>query len=307
VLFTGTARWSVFAVRYQVPLLVLWCPLVAIVLGRGRRVLAVAVLSLAVALAVNPLINNRSRSLTDPAYPFKSYLAPYLNSFGTADTAAGAAPYESLTEAVAQAPCAQLGLANWVLLEYLLWVGLDHNGWSGRFEDVDVENPSNELVDASFAPCARIRAVGDAYETSDPGTANFRFDGLALSIDVVLSGAIAADAPGFSSDVAGVRMRPGRGWRLAGGAPTLEGSAILYLNSDTARTVVIRIAGGAGAVTAEPDVSTPGADILETATSGNDLDLVVVVEPGTTAIILASTAPTAALDELELRDGASGR
>src|SRR5690606_18229212 len=50
VVFAGTTKWSHYAVRYHLPLLLLWAPLVAIVLARvHRRALGVVVVGLVVA------------------------------------------------------------------------------------------------------------------------------------------------------------------------------------------------------------------------------------------------------------------
>ena len=65
-----------------------------------------------------------------------------------------------MVEAIVASGCKRVGLTNWVLVEYALWAGLQHAGWDGRIEHVDVKNESRVLEDVDFVPCAIVRQTG---------------------------------------------------------------------------------------------------------------------------------------------------
>jgi hypothetical protein len=127
----------------------------------------------------------------------------------------------ALTQALTQSACPRLGIANWVLFEYPMSVALDQAGSRGRVEHIDVTNASRKLAGPNFVPCARVRQVEPSYVTADVGTASLRFGDFAVSIDPQVAGGIAADAHGFTSDLAGVRLRPGTDWALGAAALVL--------------------------------------------------------------------------------------
>jgi hypothetical protein len=170
-------RWSVFAVRYQVPLLVVWSALIAVSFERYRAI--GRAVGLAVLVACLPqLLDNHARSLLHPRYPFPTPLAAY---FQDADDAAKA--YGDVTAAVARSQCQNLGIANRVLGEYPLWAGLRERGWTGRIAHVGVTNESSRLADATFRPCAEVFEVKPDTVSRDPRTLTFPFGKLVLSLD----------------------------------------------------------------------------------------------------------------------------
>ena len=149
-------RWSALAVRYQVPLLVVWSALIAVSFERYRAI--GRAVGLAVLVACLPqLLDNHARSLLHPRYPFPTPLAAY---FQDADDAAKA--YGDVTAAVAQSQCQNLGIANRVLGEYPLWAGLRERGWTGRIAHVGVTNESSRLADVTF-PTLRRGLRGEAW------------------------------------------------------------------------------------------------------------------------------------------------
>ena len=77
LLFCSTMRWSVFAIRYQVPLFVVWSALIAVSFERHRMVGRAVGLSLLVA-CLPQLLDNQARSLLHPRYPFQTPLAAYF-------------------------------------------------------------------------------------------------------------------------------------------------------------------------------------------------------------------------------------
>jgi hypothetical protein len=155
--FSATAQWSVYVSRYQIPLLVLWAPLIAIALDRISRWALRAVVA-ALVLAVTPqLLDNGARPLLHDVERDGSDLGPYF-FFGDDHPAfLGPSEYEAARDAIVESGCERLGIANWVLLEYPLWVGLDNADWNGDIAHVNVDNASSALADGDFQPCALIQ------------------------------------------------------------------------------------------------------------------------------------------------------
>jgi hypothetical protein len=294
LLFTASARWSVFNVRYQVPLLVAWCPLIAIVLGRLPRVAGRLVLIALLIACVPQLLDNGARSLLHPAYDFSSALAPYfapapLIPSGTLSAENRA--YTSLTDAIAQSSCQRVGLANWVLVEYPIWVGVHDNGWTGRIEDVDVTNESGRLEVPNYRPCAWIRQEGSDYVAANDGTVDLHFGSLALAVSAPQAATITTPVPDFASQVHSVRVLPGGGWALeAVAGPTVAQTGSLYLYSGTAQTVrlVVRLATG----TAPPPVSAQDAagNPIPVSSGGGHVELSVQLARGMTYVGLTNGA-----------------
>jgi hypothetical protein len=81
VLFTATAKWSIFAPRYYIPLLVLWSPLIAFALRKCHLMLVRVIAVLLVLTCMPQLVDNYSRSLIHPAFHFTSPLEPYFVFF----------------------------------------------------------------------------------------------------------------------------------------------------------------------------------------------------------------------------------
>jgi hypothetical protein len=242
ILFTATARWSVFQVRYQLPVLVAWCTLIAVALGRFHRYVGRVILVALVVACLPQLLDNSERPLLHPEYTFTSYLQPYFLDGTLQDyQKAAAANYESLTQSVVQSNCSRVGLANWVLVEYPIWAGLQHEHWQGTLDDVDVYNASSTFESTSFHPCAWIREEAAGYVGPD-GTVDLQYGQLALAVDARDAATIRTRVPGFASDVRGVVILPGGGWALADGhAPKLAGESSVYLYSDKKRQVQLRL------------------------------------------------------------------
>jgi hypothetical protein len=178
LLFCSAMRWNVFAVRYQVPLFVVWSALIAVSFERHRNVGRAVGLALLV-VCLPQLLDNYARSLLYPRYPFRSPLAAY---FQDANDAAKA--YEDVTGAVARSPCRDVGIANWVLAEYPLWAGLRDMGWNGRIAHVGVSNESSRLANVNFRPCAQVFEVkSDHAPPTDPRKRAALFGELVLSLD----------------------------------------------------------------------------------------------------------------------------
>lgn len=237
VLFAATARWSPFAARYQIPSLVLWCPLVALAMRSWPRVGARAVAVLVVVLVLPALLDNTARSLTPPENDFDSPLARY---FAPKEKVGVIPRFEDATRAVAASGCTRVGLPSWVLREYPVWAGLRAYGWDGMMRAVGVTNQTARYEDLDFRPCALIGPAEATEITSAPGMASWRNRDLAWSIDVELvePGTV---APGFAG-AEGISLLPGAGWTLTELGPTsFTPGAVLHLSTLTAAVVDLEL------------------------------------------------------------------
>jgi hypothetical protein len=290
LIFAGTTRWTPYGVRYQVPVLVAWCPLIALVAARAKRAAVGAVLAIVLVVLDGPvLLDSTTRPLLHPAWNYGTGLERYLRTWDIANRSQQpvAEGEQAVADIIAGTSCNSIGLANWVFWEYPFWVALDGDHWRGRIDDIAVQDASRSLGDPRVSPCAVVRQVDAGYVTADPDMVSFQFGPMALSMPPNAVGDRAPDQAGFHSDVAGVRVRPGSGWILGGGTPTVNGvtgSARIYLTSDTARTVRLRATGTTDLVGWDRDPDTP-ADTLETT-----LDL----KPGVTMLELGAASGKAA-------------
>jgi hypothetical protein len=183
VVFSAATRWTPYGSRYQVVLLVLAAPLVAIALASLHRHVVRAIALVLVVAGLPALLDSWARPLLDrPAYA--DDLAPYVAPRPESELIfARPADFVAVRDAVHTSGCTEVGVGNWILFEYLLWVGLDHVGWEGRIEHVDVENPSRALEDTGFEPCAvvRDRAWNGPVEPLE-GMVEVEIGGLVLSM-----------------------------------------------------------------------------------------------------------------------------
>jgi hypothetical protein len=187
VAFSAVARWSVFAVRYYVPLFVLWCPLIALAMRRVNRLVVLAVASILVIACLPQLLNSRTRSLLHPQFPFPTRLDGYYAGFDPHTASAFASMDLGVARVIAGSSCRSVGIANWILFEYPLWPALHDAGWRGTINDVDVTNQTRRLEPRGFHPCALVSEVDRPSVappvTHRPGMLAFRFGNLALLID----------------------------------------------------------------------------------------------------------------------------
>jgi hypothetical protein len=309
--FTATARWSVFNVRYQLPLIVAWCPLIAVVLGRARRVAGRLVL-IALLIACTPqLFDNAARSLIHPTYTFSAALAPYFPPAAPSDNGgpgsalgAGASAYGSLTDSIAQSSCKRVGLANWVLVEYPIWVGVHHDGWTGTIEDVDVMNQTQQLEITHYPACAWIRQEGPDYVAPDDGNVHLQFGNLALSVRAFQAATITTRIPGFTSTASGVRILPGGGWSLEGsrGLGVMQtGSLYLYSSSPQRVGIMMRVEAG----TPQLSASVEGASVnqIPVTPSPGVVGFSIQLQTGMTSLSVSSGASSGSPNHgLELTD-----
>jgi hypothetical protein len=281
LLFTMTARWSAFNVRYQLPLLAAWCPLIAIVLDRLWRVIGIVVLAGLVVASLPALLDNFRRSLLHPQYHFTSTLQPYFLDAGKLGRAGGhgvrSVEYGAVTQAIAQSGCQRVGLANWILVEYPIWAGLRLADWHGTIEQVGVTNESARYEVVGFNPCAVIRQETPTYVAPDDGRAHLQFGKLALAIDGRDARHVRVRQPRFSSAVPGVSLLPGGGWSLARSNATvrLVHGGSLVLSSAAPRRVRLRLVAAPGADPSTLRVEGPGVGAATDTGSVRTVDVAV--------------------------------
>jgi hypothetical protein len=92
--------------------------------------------------------------------------------------------YVDVRDAIVATGCDRVGIGNWVLFEYPIWVGLHNAGWNGELRHIGVRNASRVAEDTSFEPCATIRQPS-CTRRSNPsrGRLRSRFGILILSLD----------------------------------------------------------------------------------------------------------------------------
>jgi hypothetical protein len=300
LLFTFTAKWGIYNARYSLPLLVAWSSLIAIALSRFPRWVGRFVMIALVVACIPQLFDNASRPLVRPPSYASSYLEPYFIGCCIADLAQQSSSYESVTASLEQSTCKRAALQNWVLFEYPLWVGLEHDHWTGVLNDFDAHNQTATL-EPSYTPCAWISQQGSHYITPDNGTVNMERGDLALSIDANRATTVGTAIPRFGSTVTGVHVLPGGGWSLEGLSPlpVLVNRGSLYVTSTTSRRVQLQLqllhgyrepsltvtgpGGGAVAIATEPDAI--HADLALHAGT-NRFNLVLGGKPGVRFLVL---------------------
>jgi hypothetical protein len=198
IVFVAATRWSLYVPRYHLPLLVLWAPVIAVALaGLHRFVLRGAVVLLVLA-GVPQLVDNVARPLfdgPDTSTDLSPYFAPRPEGEGVPFVPA--ADYERLRDLLVATGCDHVGIGNWVVFEYPLWVALDEAGWTGRIEHVDVDNPTAGLATDGVEPCATVRQQL-WFPPLEPlaGQGDLAVGGLVLSLPPEVAERLPADLSG---------------------------------------------------------------------------------------------------------------
>jgi hypothetical protein len=180
IAFTASARWSPFASRYLVAWFVAASPLIGLVLARWHRAVATVVASALVVAALPPLLRNVARPLVDPLR-FESPLHAYFRPSDEPQWPEPAA-YDAVARAVTATSCRDVGMGNWILFEYPLWVALDFHDYEGELRAVGVINESAVLAGDRPPPCLVVQEERPGQTVVDDGLTQFRFDDLVLSV-----------------------------------------------------------------------------------------------------------------------------
>ena len=159
LLFSALLRWQPHHSRLELPLFVLWAPLVALALERHRRALIAAALAMVV-WAWPFLVLNVSHPLLGERTVFN--LSRTEQYFQQAPVKL--APFTGAVEQVRLTGCVQVGLLlNWYDWEYPFWALLPEvRAPGGRWEHVGVANTTRRLLGRRppFEPCALIELNG---------------------------------------------------------------------------------------------------------------------------------------------------
>lgn len=167
LLLSFFVRWQIWAGYLQLPLFILWTPIVAIALGQIRFApLARGLALVAVLLSFLWIFNNRLRPLSriiDGSVPPRDQ-----SYFSYVSMEAFIYPqYRSVAQFIAGTGCQRVGLRiDSPVLEYPFWILLRREGFAGEIQHVDVANELSTYEDARFAPCAVIS--GDASYDPPP-------------------------------------------------------------------------------------------------------------------------------------------
>ena len=213
--FAAIARWQIFGVRFYIPLFVVWSPLIAIALALWSKwALRLTMVVLAVA-CLPQLLDNSERPVVRNSYG-ANRLAPYLlDSTDKAYIIRTAGDMEALSRVMAESTCHALGIGNFVVIEYPVWVGLHDDNWHGQIEDVGVQNVTARYERPDFHPCAILTQPGNPHVGTEPGRVQIGFGPqFALSMLPGDMRTVHVAIRGFSSALPGVRVLPRDGMVL---------------------------------------------------------------------------------------------
>ena len=286
LVFAGIARFQIFEVRFYIPLFVIWSPLIAIALARySKWLLRIAMFALAVA-CLPQLLDNSERPVLRNSYGSHP-LAPYLlDSTDRSYIIRTAVDMETLSKVMAESTCKQLGIGDFVVIEYPVWVGLHNDHWRGQIQDVNVQNVTARFENPNFHPCAILTQPSVPYVGSEHGRVQIGFGPqFALSILPRDMGTVRVSIDGFSSALPGVRVFPGSGWSFAV-SPTLSGNGSVFISSPRAQVLGLRLDGPGGRSRAGVTVSAPADPLLPAVSDSSGL-VRLHVRAGMTEVDLA--------------------
>jgi Dolichyl-phosphate-mannose-protein mannosyltransferase len=169
LIFAMYLKWQPWHSRLHLPLFVLWCPVIAVIWERYRRVCGILAVFLLL-LSVPWVVYNKSRPLLGPHTAIaRSRVDQYfVNRMDLRE------PYAAAMQKVQEVGCSRLGL--WVddVPEYPLWVLAGQKESATRIEHTYVYNESASsfsVAAASFDPCAMLLIMA---HPSIPATLPFR-------------------------------------------------------------------------------------------------------------------------------------
>jgi len=285
LLFTGTARWSVFGVRYEIPQFVAWSPVIAIALSTLPKMVVRAVLCLLLIACTPQLFHNVPEPFIHPDYAANSLVPYFLDTVVQQDALVSAADYEATSAAIADTSCHRLALANWIFAEYPLWAGLKDVSWQGEIQNVNVQNVTRRFEDPTFDPCISLRQESGRYVALDTSKVQLQFGPLALSVDPDVAGSLRSNSANFRSSVAGIRVLPGGGWSLApqSGEPTLVRSGSIFLFNPVRQVISLHVQSNSTTEAAHLVVEATTAGLGPTAVS-SAASITMVLPPGITEV-----------------------
>jgi hypothetical protein len=306
LVLSGVSRWQIFGVRLYLPLFVAWCPVIAAALARcSAWVLRIAMVVLALACLPQLLDNSERPVLRNSHGP--NPLAPYfLDSTDRSYVINTAVDVQMMSRLLAQSSCHELGIGNFVVIEYPVWVGLHDHDWNGQIEDVGVDNPTSRYEDRGFRPCAVVTAPTSTLVGTVPDRVQIGFGGhLELSVVPEDLQHARVQVPGFRSAVPSVRLYPGAGWKYSltddAPAPSLTGIGSVFVYSPVAQTVTLRVSG-AGSPQAKVVATSSGGSVDGGVSDANG-EVTVGLRPGVTQVALRVPSGAAVLTEVAVEAG----
>jgi len=170
LLFCGYLKWQPWHCRLQLPLMILWAPVVGLALGAaGRRIAAGAVLVLGLVM-VGVAVTCTLKSAYHPVLgPYSVFKVDRADQYFYSDPGFMVG-YKQVAEIAEREKCARVGYVTSQGPEYALWIQLRRNvGSDLRLEHVHVTNVSATTAAAQgvadFRPCLTITLTPAANGT----------------------------------------------------------------------------------------------------------------------------------------------
>lgn len=143
-------KWQVWGSRLQLPIFLLWSPLLADMpfLKKSKlwSLVPIALMLFSFRWVINnPIKPGTPHALLSPSVRSEEYFAANLIKYH---------PYESATDVIVRGNCDQVGFAiSGDAQEYQLWLFLEQKGFDGKIVHIDVQNPSKKYLPGNFEPC----------------------------------------------------------------------------------------------------------------------------------------------------------
>ncbi len=305
-LLAGSARWQVFEVRFFLPLFVAWTPLIAIALARWSRWLLRIVMVILAVACLPQLLDNVERPVLRDSYGSNPLVPYFLDSADRNYVVNTAAGLGTLSKVLAQSTCHQLGIGDFVAIEYPVWVGLHDEHWQGEIQDVHVQNPSARYESRDFHPCAVLTQPPGPYVSAAAGGVQMEFGRrLALSIRPGDMRTVRVPVKGFSSQLPRVRVYPGSGWSFQR-SPLLHGTGSLFIYSQRAEALSVAVEGPRGQPRSGIAVSV-ARSIFPPVVTGPSGRVEIGVSAGMTEVTLTNPGPVGSAPAVTAVDVGPGR
>jgi len=242
LLFCGYLTVSPWRHRLHLPVLVLWCPVIAVALFRTDNRLILSVPIIVALFGFNWTFNNRTRPINpDAAFVQENRTDGYFTG-----RPGLLSVYRMITDSISTSTCTQVGMIlgrdTW---DYPFWMMLRDQGYHGVIRHIQVNNASKVYERTDFQPCAIIT------EGSQSGYADFidhylggsgRFH-LYMDPETASPPVSVPVGVAVSSDVdAGVFF--GSGWydfETGSNARWMQGNSHLWLYAETATSAVLQL------------------------------------------------------------------
>ena len=151
-LFSFLLKTNTFISRLQLPLFILWVPILALVLFKDKRKFS-ALFPVLIWLAAVPWLSNNAGLPLLPQVP--DYIVNQLaldNNLYFLSYPESIATIDLITDRIVKEDCLRIGLA-FHIFEYPFWMKLEQKGYKGTIQHVYVENESRVLEDSDPLPC----------------------------------------------------------------------------------------------------------------------------------------------------------